>query len=74
MSQKINPVVAVVIAVVALIAVIFIGVKVMGGKADYKGGSEGTAVVVKPDNPNDPKFTEHLPKNIAGGGLNTGGQ
>jgi hypothetical protein len=73
MSQKINPVVAIVIAAVALIAVIFVGVKLMGGSSN-DGGSEGKAVVVKPANPNDPKFTEHLPKGIAGGGLNTGGQ
>ena len=67
MSQKVNPVAGVALGIVVLIGVIFLGVKLMGGRGGGNGGNDGTPVIVKPDNPNDPKFTEHLPPGIAGG-------
>jgi len=68
MNTKVNPVVATVVAVVVLIGVVLVGMKMTGGSAES--GSEGKAVIVNPKNPNDPKFTEHLPKNLGGGALN----
>lgn len=67
MKQNIHPaVVASVIAVLVLIAGVLMW-------KTATAPSETHPVVVKPANPNDPKFTEHLPKGIAGGGLNGGG-
>jgi len=70
MQAKISPIAGIIIAVVVLCGILVVGVKMMGGKSD--GGSEGKAVIVRPDNPNDPKFTEHLPAGIAGGGIKSG--
>ena len=70
MQAKVNPVIGIVVAVVVVCGILVVGVKMMGGKAD--GGSEGKAVVVRPSNPNDPKFTEHLPAGIAGGEIKSG--
>ena len=68
MNQKVNPAVGVAVAVVAALILVFIGIKVFRGGGGSNGGSDGKAVIVKPSNPNDPKFTEHLPKGLAGGG------
>ena len=70
MQAKINPIAGILIAIVVVGGILVLGMKLMGGKSD--GGSEGKAVIVRPDNPNDPKFTEHLPAGIAGGGIKSG--
>jgi hypothetical protein len=69
MKTQVNPVMAVVAVVAVLVGIVLIGLKLMNGSG---GGSEGTAVIVMPKNPNDPKYTENLPKNLAGGGFNKG--
>ena len=68
MSEKVNPAVGIAVAVVAVLIIAFIGIKVFRGSGN-DGGSEGKAVNIRPSNPNDPKYTEHLPKGIAGGGM-----
>ena len=62
MKQKINPVVAVVIAVVVLIGLGLTGMKVMSSA----GSEEAKPMSVKVTNPNDPKY-QRDPK-LAGGG------
>lgn len=69
MNQKISPVAAAVVAVVLVVGVLFVGGRMLKGASN--GGSEGEAVIVKPSNPNDPKFTQNLPSNIAGGVSNS---
>jgi ABC-type cobalt transport system substrate-binding protein len=51
MKKDINPVVAVLIAVIVLVGVGLISLKLFGGS-----GGSGKQTVVKIDNPNDPKF------------------
>ncbi len=70
MNQKVNPAVAAALAAVVALCLLFIGMKVFRGGGGGDTGSEGKAVIVRPSNPNDPKFTEHLPAGIAGGGMN----
>ena len=69
MNQKVNPAVAAALAAAVVLCLIFIGMKVFHGGVGGDTGSEGKAVIVKPSNPNDPKFTEHLPAGIGGGGM-----
>jgi len=50
-----------------VIAIIVVIIAVFGYKM-LTADSPTNPVVVKPANPNDPKFTEHLPKGLAGTG------
>lgn len=63
MNQKINPIVATVIAVITLIVVGVGAMMLFGGDK-----SAEKQVIVKPDNPNDPKFQPKLPAGMSGGG------
>ena len=64
MTKKINPI-GIAVGVVLIAVAIFV---FMRSKDSYGPvGSEGKAVIVKPDNPNDPKFTQNLPAGIGGG-------
>jgi hypothetical protein len=63
MSQKVSPIVAVVIALVVLIGVGLLSTKLFAGSGVDK------QLIVKPDNPSDPHFKPD-PKLAGGSGSN----
>jgi hypothetical protein len=62
MKKKINPVIGLIIAVVVLAGVGFLTSKFFGGPT----GGSGKTIIIKPDNPSDPKYRGDPA--IAGGG------
>lgn len=63
MKQQINPVVGIVAVVLAVIGLVVIGIKVVNDS-----NSAAPPTIVKPSNPNDPKYNIPLPKGMAGTG------
>jgi hypothetical protein len=63
-KQNLNPVTATVLAVLAVVVLGLLGYRVFTAT----GSSSLPQANPRPTNPDDPKYTPHLPKNVGGGG------